>query len=97
MISLNIRDSSSKGSGQHRSLSYKKKKKRFGIFHWAACELLGSDINGAKIVLSKLHAARRVLLCVGGRSTCGQPDNGLTRYTVYRETKPSWWREICIQ
>lgn len=36
-------------------------------FYWAACELLCSDINEAKIVLSKLHAARRILLCVSGR------------------------------
>lgn len=56
----------------------KKKKKVCGFFR-AAWELPCGDVNVAKIVLPKLHAAMMVLICGRSRSRYGQPDNGIAQ------------------
>lgn len=73
-----IKDSSSKGSERNQSLWIKKKKKVCGFFR-AAWELPCGDVNVAKIVFPKLHAAMMVLICGRSRSRYGQPDNGIAR------------------
>lgn len=52
-----------------------------GTFSWH------SDSNVAKVVLSKLCAAVRVLLSGRGRGTYGQADNRIVRQTVYIREK----------